>query len=1460
MSSPEETKQAADLIERLLTDATFRGEFRRDPAAACEKFGLNELAEELRGGTGAKALYTLELRQSMSSLAGVIMAAAAEGIGALELAGFARADDKRVAGVVNEALSRHSIKAISQAQMRAVDHHAPGHVEPEHGEGHAKHEHGEGHAKHEHGAEHHEQHDHAHHDHGHQGHEHGNGHHAAAAPHEDHSAAPRRHEGHASLGKTPAVAPPHEAHQDAPAPVHHEEAPAPVHHEDAPAPVQHEEPHPKPAPVHEHAEDGHDHGPSLHEAGGPAVAPSDELAALLSNPNLELPPDARADLESGRVDPRLVSMLTALTKEHKIGLSVVITGHDQFTSGGSVSNHFVGRGLDIARVDGEIVRSNSFKSRELAEALVDLPESIRPTEVGTPWSINAPGFFTDGGHQDHLHIAFDGAAPEGFKSPVTPAAAAAAPPAAAAASAPAAAGGAPAEAGSGVFKAASPNGGEARAQTVGSIPAAQPEPAAPQAPAQPVAAVAQEPPAAAAAAVDAPVALPDVSDVYPGDDAPKEQIAAWMARQAHKAGLPGELPIMASLVESRLSNINYGDADSVGYFQMRVGIWDQGEYKGYGEKPELQLKWFIDHALHEKQKRVARGDTAFLKDSSRWGEWIADVERPAEQYRGRYQLRLGEARELLGGAQASAPPVAPDADLDAAVAGAELDAAPQAKKALAIAKEYMGTPYQWGGATPDTNFDCSGLMQWSYKQVGIDIPRVTYDQVNVGEHIEKVDDLEAGDLVFFQDSSGDMHHVGMYIGAHKFIHAPHTGDVVKVSSLDESYYQQQFAGGRRMVAAVPEAGAPAAAVAAVPGPEPGVPGPAAEPPTRQSGVFAGVAPEADTAKTPTIAGMAAAEPAPPPAAAVADAVAAAPAAPAPGVPLPPIAPEDMANTNAGGKLHGSEFAVHDAEGAPGPEGNLHAGYDMFARGGAPVRSPIAGTIVEVKASRGNTGQIFGGVVKVQGADGRVWVFRHVDPTGVVEGGTVEAGQQIASVTEWQGGSSHAHVELWKTLEGGYNVSNMEDPYVEFQKAYSGTGTELPPDVHEHGGAEHDHEGHSHEGGELAAAGPAAAPSAELEALLASPNLELPGPARADLASGRVDPRLVSVLSELTKEHKIALSVIITGHDKLSSSGSVSNHFVGRGLDIARVDGEIVRSNSFKSRELAEALVDLPESIRPTEVGTPWSINAPGFFTDGGHQDHLHIAFDDPPPEGFVSPAAPAAPVAAAAVPAAAEPAVAEPAVAAAETPAVAPPEPAAAPERQSGVFDAPKEADAAHSGNTVQFMRAVHEDVKAKIQQQPEPDLEVAKVASDASVGPTIDGYPGDEAPKEQIAAWMAARAQAAGLPPELPVMAALVESRMSNINFGDADSIGYFQMRTSIWDQGEYAGYGSDPEKQIKWFIDHAVHEKEKRVADGYTNFLSDESKWGDWVADVERPAEQYRGRYQERLAEARALLGKSA
>ena len=135
-------------------------------------------------------------------------------------------------------------------------------------------------------------------------------------------------------------------------------------------------------------------------------------------------------------------------------------------------------------------------------------------------------------------------------------------------------------------------------------------------------------------------------------------------------------------------------------------------------------------------------------------------------------------------------------------------AGPKAMAALAEARKYLGTPYLWGGSKPSTGFDCSGLMQWAYHEAGISIGRVTTQQIHDGVAVDRAH-LRAGDMVFFQDSSGYVHHVGMYIGNDKFLHAPHTGDVVKISSLNESYYAQQFAGGRRV-----DTGAPVDAPAA----------------------------------------------------------------------------------------------------------------------------------------------------------------------------------------------------------------------------------------------------------------------------------------------------------------------------------------------------------------------------------------------------------------------------------------------------------------------------------------------------------------------------------------------------------------------------------------------------------------------------------------------------------------------
>ena len=80
------------------------------------------------------------------------------------------------------------------------------------------------------------------------------------------------------------------------------------------------------------------------------------------------------------------------------------------------------------------------------------------------------------------------------------------------------------------------------------------------------------------------------------------------------------------------------------------------------------------------------------------------------------------------------------------------------------------------------------------------------------------------------------------------------------------------------------------------------------------------------------------------------------------------------------------------------------------------------------------------------------------------------------------------------------------------------------------------------------------------------------------------------------------------HSKLTSGGSISNHFHGRGVDIAAVDGEIVNPGSIAARELATEMQEINTEYRPDEIGTPWAISGPGYFTDGGHQDHLHVGF------------------------------------------------------------------------------------------------------------------------------------------------------------------------------------------------------------------------------------------------------------
>ena len=119
---------------------------------------------------------------------------------------------------------------------------------------------------------------------------------------------------------------------------------------------------------------------------------------------------------------------------------------------------------------------------------------------------------------------------------------------------------------------------------------------------------------------------------------------------------------------------------------------------------------------------------------------------------------------------------------------------------VAKAEEYLGVPYLWGGFTP-MGFDCSGLVQYVYKQLGISLERTTYYQVHQGVIVDR-NDLKPGDLIFFttnDDDPNDISHVGIYKGNDLFIQAPKPGDCVRVSNLNSAYYSNRYYVAKRII-------------------------------------------------------------------------------------------------------------------------------------------------------------------------------------------------------------------------------------------------------------------------------------------------------------------------------------------------------------------------------------------------------------------------------------------------------------------------------------------------------------------------------------------------------------------------------------------------------------------------------------------------------------------------------------
>ncbi len=116
--------------------------------------------------------------------------------------------------------------------------------------------------------------------------------------------------------------------------------------------------------------------------------------------------------------------------------------------------------------------------------------------------------------------------------------------------------------------------------------------------------------------------------------------------------------------------------------------------------------------------------------------------------------------------------------------------------AARTAERFVGIPYRWGGDNVVEGMDCSGFVRAVYNLCGLSIPRTSRDQYRAGDAVSR-QDLQDGDLVFFGASADKINHVGIYVGGGKFVHAPRRGEEIRVTSVDENYFDKRYVGARR---------------------------------------------------------------------------------------------------------------------------------------------------------------------------------------------------------------------------------------------------------------------------------------------------------------------------------------------------------------------------------------------------------------------------------------------------------------------------------------------------------------------------------------------------------------------------------------------------------------------------------------------------------------------------------------
>lgn len=154
---------------------------------------------------------------------------------------------------------------------------------------------------------------------------------------------------------------------------------------------------------------------------------------------------------------------------------------------------------------------------------------------------------------------------------------------------------------------------------------------------------------------------------------------------------------------------------------------------------------------------------------------------------------------LLGACSSHVPN--PPPVVQPAPSGPQVSFNPAADDVLFRALGLVGTPYRWGGNTPDAGFDCSGLIGYVYRDAaGIALPRSTRELIVMRAPDVSKESLQSGDLVFFAtNGASQVNHAGIYVGEGRFVHAPSTGGTVRLDYLSNNYWQRSYLNAKRVL-------------------------------------------------------------------------------------------------------------------------------------------------------------------------------------------------------------------------------------------------------------------------------------------------------------------------------------------------------------------------------------------------------------------------------------------------------------------------------------------------------------------------------------------------------------------------------------------------------------------------------------------------------------------------------------